>query len=420
MSICKAAFRIVARHPIYVGIYLVILSFAGVFIVQSMISSASSGEGPFQSYEATVAVIDRDGSDVSRALADHLGGSCEIVVVADDRIAMQDALATGYVDCLFVVPEGFGEGLLDAARVGGMPGSAEDAGTGALRIEASYGFASAAGALANEDAQAYLSLVAQAAALDASADSSECIERADAASAEHANVEEVDPATAASEASNWFAQYLLWGTYTLTASISVCVGLLMRAFNRPDVRRRMIGSPLSTMRLGLQLALASVAVAAAGWAACFGIGLAFFGWALAGVSPIGVGLTLLASLSFSLVPCALGVLLGQMGAGEEVFNAVGNIVGMTMSFLGGAWISLDLLAPEVQAVSLLSPSRWYAEAVYGALALDSGAAGSALADVLSRIGVVVLFALAVVLVSLAIGRARMRSSEAGGNAAAAR
>ena len=419
MNICKAAFRIVARHPIYVGIYLVILSFAGVFIVQSMISSASSGEGPFRSYEATVAVIDRDGSDVSRALADHLGESCEVVVVADDRIAMQDALATGFVDCLFVVPEGFGEELLRAARAVGGSDLAEGAGADALRIEASYGFASAAGTLANEDAQAYLGLVAQAAALDASADFAECIERADAASSERANVEGVALAEAAPEESNWFAQYLLWGTYTLTASISVCVGLLMRAFNRTDVRCRMIASPVSTMRLGFRLALASAVVATAGWAACLAIGLAFFGWALAGVSPIGVGLTLLASLSFALVPCALGVLLGQMGAGEEVFNAVGNIVGMAMSFLGGAWISLDLLAPEVQAASLLSPSRWYAEAVYGALALDSGATGTALADVLSRIGVVALFAVAVVLVSLAIGRARVRSSEAGGNAAAA-
>lgn len=413
MSICKTAFRIIAHHPIYVVIYLVVLSFAGVLIVQSMIDGASD-EGTFSSYEATVAVVDRDGSDISRALASHLAESGEVVDVADDRIAMQDALATGYVDCLFVVPEGFGEALLDAARSG------EGAAADVPAIEASYGFASAAGALANEDAQTYVGLIAQAAGLDPAAGAGSCIARADAASVERAEIEGVAPAAAAPADSNYFAQYLLWGTYTLTASISVCVGLLMRAFNRTDVRRRTVGAPVSSARLGGQLALASFAVAAAGWAVSLGIGLAFFGWTLADVPPAGVALTVLASLAFALVPMAIGVLLGQLGAREEIFNAVGNIGGMAMSFLGGAWISLDLLALEVQAASLFVPSRWYADAVYGALALDGTGDSAAVAGVLGCIGVVVLFAVAILLVSLAVGRTRLRSAEAGGNAAAAR
>lgn len=411
MNVCKAALRIIARHPVYVVIYLVVLSLAGVLIVQSMIASSTAGEGGFESYEATSAVIDRDGSAVSRALADHLAASGTVVDVADDRIAMQDAIATGYADCLFVVPEGFGEALFASAR-----GGAADVPS----VEASYGFASAAGALANENAQAYLGLIAQAAALDPSSSAEACIARADAAYAMRAAVEGVAPGGAAPEAANWFAQYLLWSTYTLTASIAVCVGLLMRSFNRTDVRRRMVASPLSSVRLGGRLALASLGVAAAGWAVSIGVGLAFFGWTIVDVPPAGAALAITASFAFALVPCAIGFFLGQLGAGEEMFNAVGNIAGMAMSFLGGAWISLDLLAPEVQAAALFSPSRWYADAVRGALELEGAADAAAVGSVVGSIGVVVLFALVIILVGLAVGRARVRSAEAGGNAAAAR
>ena len=412
MSTCKAALRVVLQHPVYVVIYLVFLSFMGVFIVQSMIGD--DGEpGEFVSFEATVAVVDRDGSTVSQALSDHLAETCAMVPVADDGFAMQDAVATGYVDCLLVVPEGFGESYLSAAR-GGVAAQAD----ALSQIEATFGYASAAGTLAREEAESYLRLLAEAAALDSGASAQECVARADEASAEEASIDDVPPASAAPADANWFAQYLVWGAYTLTASISVCVGLLMRAFSQTDARRRIVASPLSSSAFGMQLVASSLGVAFVAWAVSLGIGVAFFGWTLAGVPAHGVALAVIASAVFALVPAALGFFVGQLSADEAVFNAVGNIVGMLMSFLGGAWISLDLLAPEVQAVSLFAPSRWYAAALYGALGLTDSSPEAVL-PVVACIGVVALFAAALFAVALAVGRARRRSSDAGGNAAAA-
>ncbi len=114
-----------------------------------------------------------------------------------------------------------------------------------------------------------------------------------------------------------------------------------------------------------------------------------------------------------------GHLMGALGASGLVSNAVGNIVGMLVSFLGGAWVSLDLMAPEVLVLAHALPGYWYSMACADAVHMAAGSGLGAAVPVLQCIGVLVLFAVALLCVALAAGRARMRTSAAGGNRAAA-
>ena len=98
-------------------------------------------------------------------------------------------------------------------------------------------------------------------------------------------------------------------------------------------------------------------------------------------------------------------------------NAVGNILGMVMSFLGGAWISINLLPDEVQVFSHFIPTYWYNDAVSQAVHLTE-VTFDTIAPILGNIGIVALFAVALFAVALAAGRLRLKSAEAGGNAAA--
>ena len=111
------------------------------------------------------------------------------------------------------------------------------------------------------------------------------------------------------------------------------------------------------------------------------------------------------------------ILLGQLGVGEATTNAVGNIGGMVMAFMGGAWISLDLLGAEMQTAAKFFPTYWYTQAVTESAHLAEVTWETA-APILANLGVIGLFAAAVFAVALAAGRWRMRSAEAGGNAAA--
>lgn len=69
----------------------------------------------YESAEVPFAVIDRDQSDLSRSVAAFLEERGTSVEVADEARACQDAVATGLVDYLLIVPAGFEEGYLAAA-----------------------------------------------------------------------------------------------------------------------------------------------------------------------------------------------------------------------------------------------------------------------------------------------------------------
>ena len=122
MSTFRAALRVAAAHPLYVVVYTVFVSLMGAFIALSMGTSGPSATTTYEPYPATVAIVDRDGSDVSRAFVDHMASRYKLVDVADDPAELQDGVATGRVDCVLVVPSGFGRDLVEAARGGlGLP-----------------------------------------------------------------------------------------------------------------------------------------------------------------------------------------------------------------------------------------------------------------------------------------------------------
>ena len=87
---------------------------------------------------------------------------------------------------------------------------------------------------------------------------------------------------------------------------------------------------------------------------------------------------------------------------------------MLLTFLGGTWISLDLMPEAVRAVATFTPVYWLGEGLNAAVGAEGAAVG-----VMPAVGVLVLFAAAIFVVALVAGRLRTQSAEAGGNAAAA-
>ncbi len=406
MQVFRAALRIVSSHPIYLLVYVGFLSFMGVFIAGWI--NVGTDDGEYSASKTPFAVIDRDDSDLSRSLTSFLEENGQSVDVIDEPFALQDAVATGEARYLLVIPSGYGDTFLEAARTGStMPA-----------LESTYSFATMGGTLVDEQVNQYLGLVWAATTLQPDESMSQILAYADKAASVSADVETIQTPDEATPADR-FGFYMQWGTYTMTASIVVCIGLLMGAFNRTDVHRRNLISPVSSLRLGLWKAAACLSVTIGVWAVTCGIGLLAFGSTLDGLSAQALALVLASALVYSLVPLSLGFLLGQLGASDMLANAVGNIAGMVMSFLGGIWISLDLLAPEIQTLSLFVPTSWYVDAVYKGVHLTDATAES-IGPLLGDLGMVALFAVALFAVALAAGRVRMRNADAGGNAGAAR
>lgn len=415
MRVFKYALAMAARKPLFFLIYAVGLSFMGV-VMALAVTSAEPADSAAAIVRPTVtwAAVDRDDSDFSRALVKSLEGLGQRVDVADDRLAMEEAVAQGQADCLFIVPAGFGEQFLDAARTG----------VATPAIEAAYGFVGADGALASAAADRWLAAAAIAAAADPAADASAVADRATEDAGQEAQVAELPTGAAETGASNVnaFTFYLQWSIYTAVASIVACTAALFSTFNGCDVRRRDLASPCSFLSYTLQVAGAACVVTLVCWGVATVIGLAFFGADAASLGPAGLAATLVGSLVFALVPLAVSFLAGQFGCSLGSANAIGNLLGMGLSFLGGAWISLSLLGPDVQAVARFTPGWWYTQALEQAQAMagaaDPGAAGAAIGAVAGDLAVVALFALALFLVALVAGKLREQTDEAGGNGAA--
>lgn len=396
MSTFRTALRVVAGHPIYLALYVVFLSLMGVFVVGDMGTATAGEKDGYAAYEARVAVVDRDGTALSGALAAWAGDAFELVDVADEPLALQDSVATGQADCLVVLPEGFERELLDAAR----------AGDEVPVLEVAYGQDVQAGALAAQAASRWVSLAAAAAALEPQASASEVADLALVAAEERAEVD-VRESEGALGGADRLVTYLNFSTYSVMSSIVVVAGVSLAAFQRPELRRRTAAGPVSPARLSVGQVAACLVLVVAVWAWTCAVALASCGGALAGTDPALVACALGSVLPFALVPLALAFLLAQLGLSEDAVNACGNIGAMMLSFLGGAWVPLSMLPEAVQAAARLSPSYWVSRAAESALHAHAITPELA-AELGTNLGIVLLFAVTLFAVGLALGRARRR------------
>lgn len=394
MSTFRSALRVVASHPIYLVAYVVLLSLLGVAVVSVAWDGFDVSGGGYEARQARVAVVDRDGSELSGALAEAVDVRHELVEVADERHALQDALARTEADCVVVLPEGFGDALLADAR----------AGCEAEPLQVAYGTDVQAGALAAQAASQWASLAASAAALEPGATASEVAEVADAAFAAEVEVGTVSSEDAAAPA-DALAAFLSFSTYSVTSSIVVVAGVVLTAFGRPDLRRRLGASPVPPSRRAAGELGACLVLVVGVWAWTCLVALISCGSRLAGADPTLVGLALASLLPLSLVPLALAFLLAQLGLGEDAINAVGNIGAMVLSMLGGAWMPLSMLPESVQLAARLTPTYWTTTTVEALLHADAPTS-ALLAEVAASTGVVLLFAITLAAVGLALGRAR--------------
>ena len=107
MSTFKTCVRVVAAHRLYILIYLVVLSLFGLFTGMAK-SEDSSDE--VTAATASVAVIDRDGSTISRGVKGYVESVGETQPLEDSRQALQDATAQNRISYILIILPATGRG----------------------------------------------------------------------------------------------------------------------------------------------------------------------------------------------------------------------------------------------------------------------------------------------------------------------
>ena len=381
MTTFRTYLKIFLSHRVYIAIYLVMLSLVGVVIG---LSAYSGTTGEFQVATANVAVIDRDGSELSAALAQHVLQGNNQVQVADEKRSIQDAVARDQVSYLLVIPGGWGEGLLDAARQG----------TQAPDLETYVSYYSSMGRLLDIEVTGYADgLYGMAATLGGSA--ADVIDATDAAWEGSTQVSMIEQA--ASPLPTSIVTAAEFASYPIFSSAMVCIAVLMASVGRRPVRDRRLASPEPAHVRNLALFGACAVIALIAWAWNFGLEVAVLGGSALASSPVQLALVGAALLVYALVSASM------LGVSENAANALANILGMVMSFLGGAWTGLSLLPDELLAVAHFTPAYWVTLVVEGAAGMGEVSTATVL-PLMGDLGICALFGVAAVLVGLALGR----------------
>lgn len=393
MQVFKIALRLIRRNWLLFAVYVAALSVMGAFMGSSVGGGLTgSVDGSYEETLPKAAVVDRDGSAVSRALAAYVRANSTYVEVADSAYALQDAAARDLASYVLVIPAGWGDGLLAAARAGGP----------APDLECIVSYMGASGSLMDQRVRGWAQeLYALAAASAAPAQ--------DLVSwLGDVQDERVPVSVAQADQEGVPAGYLVYcqfATYPLFGGIAAIVATGLASLRDPDVRRRVGASCVGEAAFARQVAAAIGVCGVVVWAASAGLGLALYRNALAGV-PVGAVVLMLGALfALGLVGTAFGFLLWQLGVSHQVAHAVANIASMVLTFLAGTWVSVDQMGQGMEALARFTPGYWCVDAltaVYEAPAVTGDLAARVAADA----ALVALFAVVIALAAVAAGRVR--------------
>ena len=393
MSTFKTSLKIMAAHRSYVLVYLVALSLLGLNVGAARTEDASS---QVKEATASVAVIDRDGSTISRGVRDYVESVGEARPLEDSRQAIQDATAQNRISYILIIPAGYGKQLQQTAHEGAEP----------PRMDTVIGYESAAGSLMNARTDSYLGQVTGYLST-LTDDPARAVALAKETMNHSAPAERI--AQDATPLPHGFVVYAMFSIYPITAFAIVTISTLMTALGRRSVRSRLTAAPVSGRSRSLGAVGACLVIGLVGWLWIFGLGVTALGASAVTTSAPLLAIVGAALGAFMLFAVSLGFLLGQISPGQNVASAVANIGGMVLSFLAGAWVSIEWLPDAVIQASKFTPGYWAAQAISGAYTATSISA-DVIRPLLVDCGICTLFAVAILSVAMAVGRARARSS----------
>ena len=393
MSTFKTSLKIVAAHRIYVLVYLVVLSLFGLNVGAARTEDTSN---QVKEATASVAVIDRDGSTISRGVKDYVESVGEVQPLEDSKQAIQDATAQNRISYILIIPAGYGQRLQEAARQGTEP----------PRMDTVIGYESAAGSLMNARTDSYLGQVTGYLSTLTN-DPARAVALAKETMNHSAPAKRI--AQDATPLPHSLVVYTMFSFYPIMAFAIVAISTLMTSLGRRSVHSRLIAAPVSSRSRSLGTIGACLMIGLVGWLWIFGLGVANLGTSAVMTSAPLLGVVGAALGAYMLVAVSLGFLLGQVGLGQNAASAVANIGGLAMSFLSGAWVSTEWLPDAVVQVAKFTPGYWAAQAISGAYDATSMSA-DVIRPLLVDCGICALFAVAVLSVAMAVGRTRARSS----------
>lgn len=319
--------------------FIIFLFFSSFFALKSGETSISKEVNHYK-----FAVIDRDNSTLSKNLVAFIGEKAKPVTIKKDKLAIKDNLFYRNIHVVIVIPKGF-EKNCDNSDISIERYSSPNA-------WASFYF--------NSHINNYMNFRKQYRENfpDFSEGRINRMLKEDLSYETEVKSMERDRETGLRKG---FTAYFRFMGYVLLYEILGGIGIASVAFNKEQVRRRIMCSSLKEseinkgMMLGhLFLTLLVIAMP---------LLTTFFLFPLSIIFSATAGLMTMRLIVHTLTIVAMAMLLTVLTNKISTVSIISNAVSLPMCFLGGIFIPLELLSPKILKISQFLPQYWFSKGI---------------------------------------------------------
>ena len=363
--------------------------YLGIFIsIALMVNSQNkTGSETFAQESLNIGIINKDGGVLAKKLAAYLDQYHTVLSLPDDKDVIQDKLFNRDVYYVVTIPENFEEKCLEQGEklpVTKVPGSTTgfyvdqqiNSFLNEVRVMTKGGFSLTDAA---NDVLSFSEIKTDVTLMDKNGHGGGVPTHA------------------------LFFQFL---PYVVMSILCYSLGYIRFSFNRTDVKRRMLVSKISAKSMNTQLVLGYVVFGLIIWIICLILAVSLYGRDF--IKDPNIPHYLMNSFLFMLVSLAMAFFVSTVVHKDEILSAVVNVVTLGMGFTCGVFVSLELVAKSVRTVAHFLPMYWY-EVNNGLLADNIALSAGQLRSLYTGYGIQLLFAVAILSVSVMIGRSRWQT-----------
>jgi ABC-2 type transport system permease protein len=337
MQVFKAFYKVIYKNKFQIFIYI------GVFLALSIaLSNFGSGSAAgFSETKFTIAIINDDaGAAVADGLTGYLKEKATVVDIEDDEQKLQDALFYRDVNFILRIPKGFSDALLAGDNMllskTSVPGST----TGMYMDLLINKYLNTVKIYAKNTENLTMDQI-----LGHVRDDLKLESRVEMGSFEK-------KATVAESA----AYYFNFLAYSLFAVLILGMGAVLLAFNKTDVKRRNLCSPMRSFNMNIQMFLGCISFALVSWILLMIVGFFMYRDNMFSIN----GLLLTAStFIFTLAALSISFLLANVIKSQNAISAASNVFTLGTCFISGVMVPQEFLGSQVLTIASFTPTYWF-------------------------------------------------------------
>ena len=333
MTVFKCYMKILKQNLGLVFLYL------GIFFSVAIVLQMAAGKGEDSLYQTTsidLGVVNLDDSLLSSGFVDYLSQIHHVILMENDPESLQENLFYRNVEYILQIPADFYKTCIqngESLNVTKVPGSYSSyyvdqqisSYLGTLRTYLAAGFS---------QEEAVLALNSQV----------------------HEPVTRLSSNSVSTDKSP-LIYYFRYIPYLFLGALCYTMGYILMALKKGDIQKRMAASAISSRRQTLEGLLAMGTIGTVLW--LLGILGAVLMYRDSFWDSKMIPYYLLNTLLMLVVALSLSYLIGMFINNSNLLSGVANIVSLSMCFLCGVFVPMDVMDKSVLKVSQFLPVYWY-------------------------------------------------------------